>query len=160
MNIPDPTSTNKRSNSMKEVSRRAVADLTARGWSASRIANGLGCSGRTVARIRKELGLSRSANGANLPASPERLAMAKQMIGDGCPRNEISRTLGMSRHTLERHFGPAEMKRGDGGNLGMMAKRLRSIEFAKPEPQREIIRRERQLEIALAALDNQQKRAS
>lgn len=79
-------------------------ELEGKGWTAARIADELGVSARTVYRLRRRYGFARTDTGRHAPLSPERLAVASEMIADGCSHCEVARSLGMQTATLRRHF--------------------------------------------------------
>src|SRR5690606_9276142 len=82
-----------------------IARLTRAGVSAPQIATRLGCTTRTVTRVRAELGLTQSmpANACR-PISAARLARAQELLDDGASFTEVGRTLGVSFGTLRKHF--------------------------------------------------------
>lgn len=65
------------------------------------IAEALGCSVRTVEKIRQELGIS--GPGA-VPYSDETKAKAREMLEEGASYNEVSRTLGIPTRRLSGWF--------------------------------------------------------
>jgi DNA-binding NarL/FixJ family response regulator len=79
-------------------------ELEGKGWTASRIADVLGVSTRTVYRLRRKHGFARTEPATHYPVTGERLAAASRMISEGVSHCEIARTLGMQTATLRRHF--------------------------------------------------------
>lgn len=93
-----------------------VVRLTLEGRSAFDIAAIVGCSTRSVQRIRFKTGISRP------PAplmTPEEVAMAERMLDDGVSLGEIARTLGHRGGVYKRWKG-----RGWPSKDGAMAREL------------------------------------
>lgn len=91
---------------MKHFDYDQVAALTRAGLSANEIAVRLGCTQRTVVRIRKATGTSKPANSeyTGVRLDLRRLQAAREMLDEGAPHAEIMRTLGLSRKTLRKYF--------------------------------------------------------
>jgi DNA-binding NarL/FixJ family response regulator len=79
-----------------------VREMTRAGMSAELIADVLGVTERQVVRDRVAAGCSQQPSG--MPMSAEELRIAELMLDDGCPVNEVARTLGRSPATICRHF--------------------------------------------------------
>lgn len=82
-----------------------IVRLTRLGLSGAQIAERVGCSPRQVTRVRAKFRLTQPApETAAKRIAPERLAAVGRMVADGVSHAEIMRTLGVSRHTIIRHF--------------------------------------------------------
>ena len=113
--------------------REEIGRLTKTGWSAAKIADQLGCTERTVIRVRVSLGITQPLSpNASLRISPERLERARLLIEDGASHNEVRRTLGVNAETLLRHFPGTQWSRAE------VASFTRSVRmFSKQEPNRQ-----------------------
>lgn len=69
----------------------------------AQIARQVRCSETIVARVKKDAGLTRQTP----PLTPEQLARAECLLADGCSRNEVARTLMVSKDQLRRAFPEA-----------------------------------------------------
>jgi transposase-like protein len=81
-----------------------IVDLTRQGLSARRIAQRLGVHEATVRRWRVRTGISKAPAGCTRRYTPEELAIFARCIADGWSFTEISRTYGINRDCLARHF--------------------------------------------------------
>lgn len=98
-----------------ERRRERVVELTREGHTAPTIADILGCSVRTVQRIRTERGVSQALQFS--PMTPDELAQAQRLLEDGCSYGEVARTLGRTHNTIARHFPGSGWSRGGGAWL-------------------------------------------
>ena len=111
------------------VDREAIERLHRMGLSAPSIAAQIGCSAETVRRWRKANGLSPEVTEhVGRPLTPERKEAARQLLDDGAPYEEVSRTLGITRVTLKRHFPGREWTRQEAGVLGAFVRYMNKIE--------------------------------
>lgn len=101
-----------------------IVELTRRGWSAERIAEKLGITPRTVARVRVRSGVA-------LPKPPlmtgDELEMARALLEDGWSYNETGRRLGRHAHTLSRHLPGYGWSHEDSGRYLRMVLDLRAL---------------------------------
>lgn len=81
--------------------RERVVDLTALGHSAPQIAAAVGCTPRTVVRIRARAGISQPAGG---PLTDDEIHCARALLDDGASFSEVARTLGRSYRHLRGRF--------------------------------------------------------
>ncbi|QDF18531.1 hypothetical protein SEA_PUPPER_45 [Gordonia phage Pupper] len=86
-----------------------VVELTRQGMSGVAIADQLGIAERSVRRIRRRAGVSLPTSP---PTPPETLSRALEMLQDGCPYAEVSRTLGVPVCTLRRRIPGYGMRKG------------------------------------------------
>jgi len=109
----------------KRVDYERLAELNARGMSAAKIAEALGCEPRTVYRWRSAQGIAQplpeSRNPDDLPA---RLEQARRLLEDGAPYNEVVKTLHMHKRTLQRHFPGMAWSKVEGSRLGAFITRM------------------------------------
>lgn len=80
----------------------AVVALTREGCSARQIAEQLGCTSRSVVRIRQLNGIVVRPHAAKFSDDEKRRAAA--MLDDGCSIYEVARTLGRDKSTIRAHF--------------------------------------------------------
>jgi hypothetical protein len=73
------------------IDDEAVKFLTARGWSAPRIAERLGCGERAVHRSRIRSGIAKPVGRR---FSADEIERAEHLFDDGCSVAEVARTLG------------------------------------------------------------------
>lgn len=59
---------------------------------------------------------------ARRPPSPERLAQAGQLLRDGASQREVTRTTGIARNTLRKHFPGQCWTFVQGGEFRQMTK--------------------------------------
>lgn len=83
----------------KEIDRNKVRDLTQAGHTAEQIAHTLECSTSSINQIRKQLGITHPRM-----LTPEKRAAIEEALSDGWSHAEISRTIGTTHETIERHF--------------------------------------------------------
>jgi len=70
---------------------------------------------------------------ANTKVSPERLALCEQLLDEGWPFQEITRTHGVSYGSLRKYFPGRQWTNAEAGELGRLARKLKINEPA-PEP--------------------------
>ncbi|WNM68446.1 helix-turn-helix DNA binding domain protein [Mycobacterium phage Starcevich] len=78
--------------------------MTREGWSAKHIGEVVGCSARTVVRVRAAGDARLASPNQFVPLSQEQKDFAQYLLDDGAPYNEVARTLGVSRTTVEKYF--------------------------------------------------------
>ncbi|AKQ06960.1 DNA binding protein [Mycobacterium phage Royals2015] len=83
------------------VVERIVA-LSWNGWTIGDIAKEVGCSDRTVSRVRVRHGISRGE--AHDPIPEHVLAQAARLLDDGASYTDAAATVGCSRTALRRKF--------------------------------------------------------
>lgn len=90
----------------KRYDHELIAELSLNGMSASQIAEKVGCTSRTVTRVRKAYGITAPSSNefGNQPISADRLTAAKAMLDDGAPHSEVSATLRIHQRNLQKHF--------------------------------------------------------
>ncbi len=82
-----------------------IAKLTREGKTAREISELLGCTKRTISRVRNATGTAQPIpEFAGQPITAERLEQIRLMVEDGAPVAEIERTLGTSHKTITRYF--------------------------------------------------------
>lgn len=86
---------------MRKISGERIVEMTRLGMSASQIAEIVGCSDRTVVRVRAREGI---AGHCPPPLSAEKVSAAEEMLTDGCSIRETARTLGVSYESVHRRF--------------------------------------------------------
>ena len=101
-----------------------IAKLTRRGWSARAIAAEVGCTERTVVRIRKKTGVAKPA--ARRLTDADR-ALAERLFADGCSVSEVERTLGRSQGSLCHAFPGRGWTRQQTGEFAAAAKRAKKL---------------------------------
>lgn len=79
-----------------------ILELSRAGWSLAEVAARVGCTERTVSRVRKLAGVSKRSNWQ--PLTSERLAEVERLLADGCSLREVRRTLRIGNWTLQKHF--------------------------------------------------------
>ena len=103
-----------RGGSKPRFDRDEIGRLTKAGWSAAKIADQLGCTERTVVRVRAGLGITQPVPpNSSLRISSERLERARLLIEDGVSHIEVRRTLGVNEATLMRHFPGTQWSRAE-----------------------------------------------
>lgn len=85
-----------------EFRRAVVVQLTREGWSAAQIGQRLGITDRSVLRHRAKAGVS--LTGPATPLSADELEWVRELLADGCSRNEAARTVGRATSTIARYF--------------------------------------------------------
>ena len=105
--------------------RALVVALTREGVSAARIADRVGCSERTVVRVRVREGVSRRT-GSPVPADV--WAAAHRLLEDGAPYRETARTFGVDLTTLMRRFRGMGVGVGQGGRIADMHRQLKELD--------------------------------
>lgn len=98
-----------------------VRELTAAGRSATQIAALLNITDRTVTRYRRHTGISKPRNN---PFTPEQLALAEQLLDDGCSYGETARTVGASRQGIRQRFPSRGWTQVEGGAYGALVSRM------------------------------------
>lgn len=78
-----------------------VVDYTRRGLSTMAIAQRVGCSDRTVTRIRKRAGIVQPHP---QPLTTEECARADQLLTDGASYADVARTLGRDERAISNRF--------------------------------------------------------
>ena len=81
------------------IDRDELLRLHEQGYTTNELAAHFGCNPDSVSRVKKTLGIS-----INHVLTPERLALAAQRIEDGWSFEEIHRTEGISRDSLQKYF--------------------------------------------------------
>ena len=109
-------------------SRESIARMTANGMSAAQIAVELGCSSRTVTRVRAELGIGRGvpANSSE-PVSLARLEAIRLMVEDSSSLRDIARTIGCTRGTILRHFPGSGWSYTQAGEIAAALRKFRAM---------------------------------
>ncbi|QPX62193.1 helix-turn-helix DNA binding domain protein [Mycobacterium phage Indlovu] len=92
----------RRDQNARDAEIRRLAALPSRLTNAQ-IARQVRCSETIVSRVRREAGLAK----VTPPLTAQQLARAECLLADGCSRNEVARTLGVSSHQLRRAFPEA-----------------------------------------------------
>jgi|GEM_PF-4508098 len=85
----------------RRIDPEQVKAMSEAGETLAAIANALTCSISMVIKIRHELGISDHSK-AKLPEDTKR--RIEDMLNDGCPFAEITRTIGVTHETLKRHY--------------------------------------------------------
>lgn len=86
----------------KKLDRDRVKTLVGQGLTAREISKRLGCSEKTIGRIKLELGVSHPYRGR--PMTETRLHAIWQMLYDGWSHEEIHRTEGADVETIRKYF--------------------------------------------------------
>ena len=96
--------------------REQVRRMTLQGASTRQIAEALGTSTRTITRTRVKLGISQ----APLPRMTDaQKAEALRLLDDGCSATETARTVGVSIHSILKHFPGRGWTRQQGAAWGL-----------------------------------------
>ncbi len=103
------------------VDTRQVALLTEQGWSAAAIAVDLGCTERTVTRIRKRLGIAKPHSRW---LTPDEIEHAERLLADGCSINEVERTMGRAPGSLHRRFRGRGWTLQQASEFGVFCKKM------------------------------------
>ena len=75
------------------------------GLTVRQIAEQVGCTMRTVQRVKSANGLAQQVPATvGVPVSAERLAFAAQLFDDGASQWEVRRTTRLHQRTLQKHF--------------------------------------------------------
>ena len=109
----------------KHMDPEQVRRLTLAGGSAATIAEELGCTQRTVVRIRARLGLSKPGN--NQPPAPDQLDQAHRLLEDGTGYRETARISGVGVSTLHRRFPGMGMTPADCGHKTQTNRQLQRL---------------------------------
>lgn len=104
-----------------EERREQVAQMTRDGVHAHEIAKVLGVAERTVVRDRRATG---TAKPPPRPLTPQQLALARQLLDDGCSYAEAARTVGASTTAIAAHFPGKGWTPIQGGMWGTYVRRL------------------------------------
>lgn len=92
------------------------------------IADMIGCTERTVARILRERGLSKP-DAAPVPLTPEQIDKYRELLDvEGWTYAEIARTFGHSGGTISRHLPGRAMPSPERGALASLARRFNALE--------------------------------
>lgn len=104
-----------------------ITELTRAGMSARRIAELVGVTPRTVARVRARAGIAKPYTGAN-PMTDDEIRRAAFLLDDGASYGEVERTLGRSNVTIRKHLpGRSIWRPGGGQEIQMMRRQLAAI---------------------------------
>ncbi|AEK07821.1 DNA binding protein [Mycobacterium phage Yoshi] len=79
-----------------------IVSLTWDGWSIEQIATDIGCTSRTVTRVRGKHNITRGR--ALDPIPVEKLAVAARLLEEGASYTEAANTVGCSRSVLAAKF--------------------------------------------------------
>lgn len=85
---------------LPEGTTETIARLTREGWSASRIAEHLDVTERTVVRYRKRAGV---AGPPRVNLRPEQIERIETLVGEGMPSRWVAEDVGCSAQTVKRH---------------------------------------------------------
>lgn len=89
-----------------------IAKLTREGKTARQVSELLGCTKKTVHRVRLATGTAQQIpEFAGKPITAERLEQIRSMVEDGTPVREIEKTLGTSHQTVNKYFPGASWSR-------------------------------------------------
>ncbi|ALA48806.1 hypothetical protein XFACTOR_58 [Mycobacterium phage XFactor] len=83
---------------------KMILSMTRDGFSAKHIGEVVGCSPRTVTRVRAAADARVMNPDRFTPLTADQLEFAEYLLEDGAPYQEVARTLGVSRTTIEKHF--------------------------------------------------------
>ncbi|QNN98651.1 DNA binding protein [Mycobacterium phage Moonbeam] len=83
---------------------KRILSMTRDGFSARHIAEVVGCSPRTVTRVRAAADARVMNPDRFTPLTADQLEFAEYLLEDGAPYQEVASTLGASRTTIEKHF--------------------------------------------------------
>ncbi|WRQ08559.1 TC3 transposase [Mycobacterium phage mcgavigan] len=83
---------------------KTVLAMTRDGFSAKHIGEVVGCSPRTVTRVRAAADARVMNPDRFTPLTADQLEFAEYLLEDGAPYQEVASTLGVSRTTIEKHF--------------------------------------------------------
>lgn len=84
------------------IDRELIRMLTEQGMGSRKIAEVVGCSDKSVVRIRRELGISKTEGHPGYP--PETKAAAKAMLEGGASYEEVGRTLKVPSDRIRRWY--------------------------------------------------------
>lgn len=101
-----------------------IVRLTVQGLSAAEIAVRVGCSTKQVARVRVARDVSRPVPlHAGRRITPDRLEAIGAMVADGVSRQDIAESLGVSWHTIARHFPGTGWSHQESGRFSYAVRR-------------------------------------
>lgn len=102
-----------------EVRNQLVEEWTRRGESAALIASRLGCTPRTVVRIRAALGIAKPAPHSSW-MTPDEVERARALLDDGASCTEVARTLGRDSTTILKRFPQYRWTKTEAAQLGAL----------------------------------------
>ncbi|ABD58272.1 DNA binding protein [Mycobacterium phage Phatniss] len=102
--------------------------MTREGCSAKHIGEVVGCSARTVVRVRAAGDARLASPEQFVPLSQEQKDFAQYLLDDGAPYREVARTLGVSRTTVEKYFPGYGWSKKQAAEFRALVKKFRWLE--------------------------------
>ena len=110
------------------IDHAEILRLHHRGLTARQIAERVGCTTKTVQRVRKANGLSRVVPATvGVPVSTERLEFAARLFDDGASRAEVRRSVGMGWGTLAKFFPGRAWTKAEASAFANVVRRSRQL---------------------------------
>ncbi|QGH77876.1 helix-turn-helix DNA-binding domain protein [Mycobacterium phage Kenuha5] len=107
---------------------KMILSMTRDGFSARHIAEVVGCSPRTVTRVRAAADARVMNPDRFTPLTADQLEFAEYLVEDGASYQEVARTLGVSRTTIERHFPGRAWTKRQAAEFTALLKKFRRLE--------------------------------
>ncbi|AYD86888.1 DNA binding protein [Mycobacterium phage MilleniumForce] len=107
---------------------KMILSMTREGCSARHIAEVVGCSSRTVVRVRADGDARVMGPELFTPLTQEQKDFARYLLDDGAPYNEVARTLGVSWTTIERNFPGYGWTKRQAAEFTALSKKFRRLE--------------------------------
>ena len=109
----------------RAVRDERIVTMTREGLSASQIGAALGCTARTVTRVRARLDCL--VHEKARPLTDAQLEAADQLLSDGCSIAEAARTVGASEMGLHRRFPGRAWNRAQISEYNALCRRMRGF---------------------------------
>ncbi|APU93057.1 helix-turn-helix DNA binding domain protein [Mycobacterium phage Bubbles123] len=107
---------------------KTVLAMTRDGFSAKHIGDVIGCSARTVVRVRARGDARVMDPELFTPLTQEQKDFARYLLDDGAPYQEVARTLGVSSTTIEKHFPGRAWTKRQAAEFTALLKKFRRLE--------------------------------
>ncbi|ACI12370.1 DNA binding protein [Mycobacterium phage Fruitloop] len=107
---------------------KTVLAMTRDGFSAKHIGEVVGCSPRTVTRVRAAADARVMNHDRFTPLTADQLEFAEYLLEDGASYQEVARTLGVSRTTIEKHFPGRAWTKRQAAEFTALLKKFRRLE--------------------------------
>ncbi|AEK08599.1 hypothetical protein PBI_DLANE_55 [Mycobacterium phage DLane] len=115
-------------NRLTDEQVKMILSMTRDGFSAKHIGEVVGCSPRTVTRVRAAADARVMNPRRFTPLTADQLEFAEYLLEDGASYQEVARTLGVSRTTIERHFPGRAWTKRQAAEFTALRKKFRRLE--------------------------------